>query len=50
MYFPLLKPRGQRKRSAAQPKTVDSEIPYLTCLLSHKRLKKSIFPGKEFAL
>ena len=27
MYFPLLKPHGQRKRSAAQPKTIDSEFP-----------------------
>ena len=27
MYFPLLKPHGQGKRSAAQPKAIDSEVP-----------------------
>ena len=27
MYFPLLKPHGQGKRSAAQPKAIDSALP-----------------------
>ena len=29
LYFPLLKPHGLRKRSAAQPQAIDSEFPQI---------------------